>query len=274
MQGQLQKRADDTLDMQQTLGDGVKYSQLTEAVTAPPSAMDGMLQGGSDAATKLIRREATGDECPPMFICARATTVTPVSGSPVTYCYQDQAGNWTVMPVAIATNFTAADYRPKTYGPFTVWQFAGDGVDCTNPGGNKLLALTSVNLQVTVTTEPASDWTEMRYHQRNVIPVQYEVDMIYSKAGAGLLGSDDRRPYVDQTADLQGKTRFLMNEERQVLVKIVKSVRKGLALTGDSSSWLGAAAELILPFDGLSLDWEAELCRDALLPADSGTYCD
>jgi hypothetical protein len=249
----------DGVIVQQTVGDGVRYSDGTQIITNAVGDLDVDLAKGEVSASGEQRyRRVTGDAgCPNVFVCIDHMTFQPKTGSPTTYCYSkgDQPA---AIPFAAASNYRADDFKPhlKAYGPYKVKRYAGLLADCEKAVEGKQPELEE---SVMITVSRPSPTTTMRFRKADAVPVEHVVELLHERVTA-----DDVAPYLDETVRLQHRTRFYMNETKRQLVKMVKTTRQKV----DLPSIVG----IFFKMDGLEIDVGFELCKD-LLQATPAEFC-
>ena len=254
--------ADDGVTIQQTYGDGKVRSRGTQTITNSVGDKDANPKTGvaTQTGVQTYFRVTGAVGCPNVFVCIEKMTFEPKVGDPSTYCYYDKTGKEAVaIPYAVASNYAAKDFTAevyKQYGPFSAKRFAGKDVDCVKPPAKS----DAQELVLITVTAGTSDLAKIpRLFQDPALPITHEVIIETHRAA-----NDNRAPYLDETLRLNAKTRFMLNETKQTLVMMIKSVRKTVKLAFPQN--------LAVNMDGVLVDARFELCQNKLAK-DGGSYC-
>lgn len=203
------------VDVKQTLGDGVR-STLTQDIIYGSER----IREGKDSETGIhTLYRITGEEegCPTGFVCAERMTWDPTEGTKFTICWKHQTQDLTVIPYSPAYNYPAEDFKDNTYGPFDVYRKEGIHASCDDVVGTQNpLETIVINVKRTDVTIP------LQWHDQNIAKPDFSLEITVNKFS----GNDDVRPYLDEVAKLQAKTSYHLSDKKDLLIKLIKTMRK------------------------------------------------
>lgn len=263
----------DGLEIGQYFGDGHRvaagYQNITmSAVDA--SAGDGQ---GSTSAMKAYDRITGGLDCPFVALCVYKFVRTPKSGSPFTVCFYDPSTSTPkLFPNSATPNYQWADVERflGDYGPYLAKRFAGDSVDCENPGQAAVLEET-ITAKISGVQNPAVTYL---MHTISPLTANFEVGFEYSR-----VSNDMVHPYIDETIMVMKKTRYFVSETAGLFTKLIATNRASIDIAeqaGNSGglfgSLFGDLISALVNMDGVQADVHFELCQNLLKP-DEPSYC-
>jgi hypothetical protein len=238
-------------------GDGQSLSPAYEDLTM--AGFDSSLGPDevSTSAHKSYTRVSGTQDCPPVFVCIDHKTVEPETGDAFTDCFYDQdTGLPRNFPKSAASSYRWTDVAPHlgAYGPFVIKRFPGTNVDCRNPPRTAELTETIMTTVLGVQNPPVT----LVHHTVNPLTADYMLEFSNTR----ITGNNDR-PYLDETVELQVRTRYFVNEQAAKFVQIAPTVRRSVDL---------GLAGIFITMDGVQVDMYLDMCRD-LLNINSENHC-
>jgi hypothetical protein len=261
------------LTVSQTLGNSLRsiFSQLLIS-PSDDSMIGNILEGPSDSREQKFVRVVGMGACPSTFVCVSEQVYLPnKNGSAKKFCYYDlSSGKPTAIPYTPSPHSKAADFAEafKTYPDYVALEFSQSIPEsCTEDLATMRTRAAREEL-FRIRIEPAlGDVPDMRYASSDSeLPIQFgiKVDIVPLAFANGVVTEvqDDKKPYLDDRLVMQTNTTYYLNEDKKILVKFVKTVRKAIKKTVTSRLSYIPGLGALFKSDGLKVDYHFEFCQD------------